>query len=445
MDIRYRSHRAAERTPMRRVRSRDGRRPRAWLRWKRWWRARSGSLTAVGVYLVLRRTTFPVVIGLTFLSYAVNLYLFADGTSGRSTARRSSSPGVGLYRPAAAGAGPDRDRHLVRNDGADRRDRAARLSRNRLRSTRSRRHRMTPTAPAGAYRRRTHPMTDLIVLPTVLPALTAAFLLLAARYDLKRQRVISVAATAGLLAIAICAVRAGQRRRAASLSCSAIGRRRSASCWCSTACRRRCCCSPPLLALCVVLYAVNGWDARGRHFHAAVPVPADGHQRRLSDRRRVQPVRVLRGDADRVLRAACCMAADRAGCRRGLQYVAINLLGSTLFLFAVGPDLRRHRHAQHGRPRGQGAAGAARPTRRCCAPGRCCCFVFSRSRRRSCRCIWWLPATYAAASPPAAALFMIMTKVGAYAILRVYGLSSAVAAGAARRARRALDAAGRAR
>ena len=46
-------------------------------------------------------------------------------------------------------------------------------------------------------------MTDLIVLPTVLPALTAAFLLLAVRYDLKRQRVISVAATAGLLALAI--------------------------------------------------------------------------------------------------------------------------------------------------------------------------------------------------------------------------------------------------
>src|SRR4051794_41450507 len=46
-------------------------------------------------------------------------------------------------------------------------------------------------------------MNNLIVLPTVLPALTAAFLLLAVRYDLKRQRLISVAATAGLLALAI--------------------------------------------------------------------------------------------------------------------------------------------------------------------------------------------------------------------------------------------------
>ena len=38
-----------------------------------------GLMTAVGVYLVLRRTTFPVVIGLGFLSYAVNLYLLAMG------------------------------------------------------------------------------------------------------------------------------------------------------------------------------------------------------------------------------------------------------------------------------------------------------------------------------------------------------------------------------
>lgn len=38
-----------------------------------------GVLTACGVYLALRRRTFPVVLGLTFLSYAVNLFLFAMG------------------------------------------------------------------------------------------------------------------------------------------------------------------------------------------------------------------------------------------------------------------------------------------------------------------------------------------------------------------------------
>jgi multicomponent K+:H+ antiporter subunit C len=38
-----------------------------------------GVLTACGVYLLLRARTFPVVLGLTLLSYAVNLFLFAMG------------------------------------------------------------------------------------------------------------------------------------------------------------------------------------------------------------------------------------------------------------------------------------------------------------------------------------------------------------------------------
>ncbi len=38
-----------------------------------------GVLTATGVYLMLRARTFPVLLGLTLLSYAVNLFLFASG------------------------------------------------------------------------------------------------------------------------------------------------------------------------------------------------------------------------------------------------------------------------------------------------------------------------------------------------------------------------------
>ncbi len=38
-----------------------------------------GVLTAVGIYLMLRQRSFPVILGLTFLSYAVNLFLFASG------------------------------------------------------------------------------------------------------------------------------------------------------------------------------------------------------------------------------------------------------------------------------------------------------------------------------------------------------------------------------
>lgn len=38
-----------------------------------------GLLTAVGIYLMLRLRTFPVILGLTFLSYAVNVFIFVSG------------------------------------------------------------------------------------------------------------------------------------------------------------------------------------------------------------------------------------------------------------------------------------------------------------------------------------------------------------------------------
>jgi multicomponent K+:H+ antiporter subunit C len=38
-----------------------------------------GVLVASGVYLLLRSRTFPVVLGLTLISYAVNLFLFSMG------------------------------------------------------------------------------------------------------------------------------------------------------------------------------------------------------------------------------------------------------------------------------------------------------------------------------------------------------------------------------
>lgn len=38
-----------------------------------------GAMTAAGVYLLLRGRTFPVIIGLALLSYAINVFLFATG------------------------------------------------------------------------------------------------------------------------------------------------------------------------------------------------------------------------------------------------------------------------------------------------------------------------------------------------------------------------------
>ncbi len=52
-------------------------------------------LTACGVYLSLRARTFPVVLGLTLLSYAVNLFLFVSG--------RLAKGAPPVIRPDAAG------------------------------------------------------------------------------------------------------------------------------------------------------------------------------------------------------------------------------------------------------------------------------------------------------------------------------------------------------
>ena len=81
-----------------------------------------GMLAGSGVWLILRPRTFQVIIGLSLLSYAVNLFIIAMGRlrtgrrSGPDRARggRPCTP----RRPAAASAGLDRDRDQLCDDGA---------------------------------------------------------------------------------------------------------------------------------------------------------------------------------------------------------------------------------------------------------------------------------------------------------------------------------------
>jgi multicomponent K+:H+ antiporter subunit C len=54
-----------------------------------------GALTASGVYLMLRARSFPVIVGLTLVSYAVNLFLFVSGRIAPNLAP--------IIRPEAAG------------------------------------------------------------------------------------------------------------------------------------------------------------------------------------------------------------------------------------------------------------------------------------------------------------------------------------------------------
>ena len=103
--------------------------------------------------------------------------------------------------------------------------------------------------------------------------------------------------------------------------------------------------------------------------------------------------------------------------RAGIQYVAFNLVGSSLFLFALALVYGGHRHAQHGRPRRE----AAHPARRRRRPVRVAAvmliLVFA-IKGALVPLQFWLPGTYANAPGVVAAMFAVMTKVGAYATLR---------------------------
>ncbi len=106
--------------------------------------------------------------------------------------------------------------------------------------------------------------------------------------------------------------------------------------------------------------------------------------------------------------------------RAGFQYVAINLIASSLFLIAVGliygvtgtlnfADLAVK------------ARDVAQNDQALLQTGAILLLLVFAIKAAFVPLHWWLPATYAAASAPVAALFAIMTKVGAYAIIRVFG------------------------
>ena len=96
-----------------------------------------GALAGSGVWLILRPRTFQVIIGLSLLSYAVNLFILAMGRLRTGAppvlAARGAGDPVAIRRSAAAGARADRDRDQLRDDGAvpRRPARVARPDRNR--------------------------------------------------------------------------------------------------------------------------------------------------------------------------------------------------------------------------------------------------------------------------------------------------------------------------
>ena len=262
-------------------------------------------------------------------------------------------------------------------------------------------------------------MNGWIIAPVLLPALTAPFLILALRHDLRRQRWVSLAATALLLLVSagLYALAADGVTRPyflgawpAPFGIVLVLDRLSATMVLLSA----------VLAAAAALYAVNGWDAAGRHFHALFHFQLMGINGAF-----------LTGDVfnlfvffEVMLIASYGLLLHGGGPRRlgaGFHYVAINLVGSTLFLFAVGliyavtGTLNMADLARKVPEVGAGDAALLRT-------GALLLFLVFAIKSALVPLHWWLPGAYAAAPAPAAALFAVMTKVGAYSIIRTFTL-----------------------
>lgn len=175
-----------------------------------------------------------------------------------------------------------------------------------------------------------------------------------------------------------------------------------------------------LLAIAALWYAVSQKiDGKGAHFHVLFHIQLFG----LNGAFMTGDVFNLFVFFEVLLLASYGLLLHGGGrlkTRAGLHYVSLNLVGSTLFLFAVG--------ALYGilgtlnladmavkistlSPEDQGVVASA---------GLMLLLVFG-IKAAMFPLYLWLPQAYANTSAPVAALFAIMTKVGLYAIIRIHG------------------------
>lgn len=181
------------------------------------------------------------------------------------------------------------------------------------------------------------------------------------------------------------------------------------------------------LAVPVVLVARQGIDAQSRHFHVFLQLQLAGLYGAF-----------LTGDLfnlfvffEILLLASYALLAhgrDAPRARVTLGYVALNLLGSALFLVALAliyGTLGTLNMADSG-ARLATVPAADAPLVRTAFALLAAVFLLKAALLPL---GFWLPHTYAAASLPVAMLFVVMTKVGIYALLRVEtsGLSEAPA------------------
>jgi len=259
-----------------------------------------------------------------------------------------------------------------------------------------------------------------IIAPVLLPAIMGALIVLAMRHDMVLQRVASVFASVALLAVSLGLLWAAANHPPevyllgdwpAPFGIVLVLDRLSAMMVALTA----------LLAAVVVLYSIGtAWDTRGKHFHALFQFQLMGICGAF-----------LTGDAfnlfvffEVLLIASYGLMIHSGGgerLRAGVQYIAFNLIGSTLFLFALATiyavtgTLNMADLAVKVPTLPEGDAAMIR------VAGVLLLLVFA-IKGALVPLQFWLPGTYSLAPGPVAALFAVMTKVGAYAVIRMYTL-----------------------
>lgn len=263
-------------------------------------------------------------------------------------------------------------------------------------------------------------MTHWIVAPVILPALLAAFMVLATRGSPTVQRTLSVA---GAVALAVIAAGLAWQAGGGTVTVYLLGDWAAPFGIVLVADRLSTfmVLLASVLALPVLLYAIgSGWDLKGRHFHALFHFQLMGITGAF-----------LTGDLfnlfvffEVLLIASYGLVVHSGGAIRlkaGVQYVVFNLLGSTLFLFALGTIYAEAGSLNMADLAGRVAGIEGDGTAAIRVAAVLLLLVFA-VKAALVPVHFWLPAAYAEAPGPVAALFAIMTKVGAYAIIRVYTL-----------------------
>ncbi|MCH8538979.1 MAG: monovalent cation/H+ antiporter subunit D [Alkalimonas sp.] len=262
-------------------------------------------------------------------------------------------------------------------------------------------------------------MMHLMILPVLIPLFAGALLTLLYGLSMRQQRALSLLSTLGQLLVALLLM---QQALSGDYFFYQLGN------W-----------QPPFgivlvldqlsammllllagLALFSTLYACVGDDRKGAHFHALIQFQLLG----LNGA-------VLTGDLfnlfvffEILLIASYALLLHGGGrerSRAGLRYVIMNLVGSAFFLIALGVlyGVTGTLNMADMALKIQQLPAADRPLIHAAAA---LLLVVFGIKGALLPLLFWLPRAYAAAAAPVAALFAVMTKIGIYAMIRVFYL-----------------------